>query len=57
MKKQKAIELSKLLEETEKAEQVLLIKRNRGLYSNLKNYIKYKQKIAEYSSKENNKDN
>jgi len=55
MKKQKAIELSKLLEQTEKAEQVLLIKRNKGLYRNLKNYIKYKQKIAEYSSKENNK--
>lgn len=48
MSKRNAKKLEKLLRKTEKAEQTLLIKRNKNLARNLSIYIKCKQKIAEY---------
>lgn len=48
MNKQNAKKLNKLLNKTEKAEKILLVKRNKNLAHNLKTYIKCKQKIADY---------
>ncbi len=48
MSKRNAKRLEKLLSKAEKAEQTLLVKRNKNLSRNLRLYIKCKQKIAEY---------
>lgn len=48
MKKISAKKLNKLLNKEKRAEQILLIERNKNLARNLKNLIKCKQKIANY---------
>ena len=43
----KARKLNKMLADIEKAEQILLVKRNKGLARNLKRYLKCKQNLIE----------
>ncbi len=48
MSKRDAKKISNLLNKAERAEEILLIKRSKGISKNLKRLIKLKQKIAEY---------
>ncbi len=58
MKKErrKAQNISKMLQDIERAEQILLVKRNKGLARNLKRYLKCKQRIltAELNEQQEN---
>ncbi len=54
MRKGKAKKLIELLNQEKITEQVLLTKKHKKLYKNLKNYIQCKQKIAQFDTTESN---
>ena len=52
MNKKEAVDLNVLLKKTSEAENTLLVKRNKNLSKNLRKFIKYKRKIAEFEQQD-----
>ena len=52
MSKKEAVDLNVLLKKTSEAENTLLVKRNKNLSKNLRKFIKYKRKIAEFEQQD-----
>lgn len=52
MSKKEAIDINVLLKKTSEAENTLLVKRNKNLSKNLRKFIKYKRKIAEFEQQD-----